>query len=101
MLASSELIHALPWIGTAAAVAIAIYIKMKSKKESKDVCNPCIDKECQKIVHTKDIEELGDKTCFCRCWRSKKFPLCDGSHNAHNEATGDNVGPLIIKKKEK
>lgn len=29
--------------------------------------------------------------------RSKKFPYCDGAHAAHNAATGDNVGPLIIK----
>lgn len=29
-----------------------------------------------------------------------QFPLCDGSHIKHNEETGDNVGPLIIKRKE-
>lgn len=29
-----------------------------------------------------------------------QFPVCDGSHNKHNELTGDNVGPLILKKKE-
>lgn len=32
----------------------------------------------------------------CRCWQSKKFPLCDGSHNAFNKATGSNVGPLVV-----
>ncbi|CDP10801.1 unnamed protein product [Coffea canephora] len=26
------------------------------------------------------------------------FPLCDGSHVKHNKATGDNVGPLLVKK---
>ena len=35
---------------------------------------------------------------YCRCWRSAKFPLCDGAHVKHNEATGDNVGPLIVSK---
>ncbi len=35
---------------------------------------------------------------FCRCWKSNKFPYCDGSHNKHNQVTGDNVGPLIVKK---
>ena len=36
---------------------------------------------------------------FCRCWKSKKFPYCDGSHAKHNEETGDNTGPLIVKRK--
>lgn len=29
---------------------------------------------------------------------SKKFPLCDGSHNKFNTDCGDNTGPLVIKK---
>lgn len=28
-----------------------------------------------------------------------QFPVCDKSHLKHNELTGDNVGPLILKKK--
>ena len=28
----------------------------------------------------------------------QQFPLCNGAHVAHNTETGDNVGPLIIKK---
>jgi len=28
-----------------------------------------------------------------------QFPYCDGTHNKHNQETGDNVGPLVIKKK--
>ena len=67
-----------------------------------------------------DIEDSGKKV-FCRCWKSKTFPYCDGSHAAvrrtrkpvwqarcrrltrgsraqHNKATGDNVGPLIVTK---
>mmetsp|Transcript_69193 Transcript_69193/g.156928 ORF Transcript_69193/g.156928 Transcript_69193/m.156928 type:complete len:100 (-) Transcript_69193:149-448(-) len=65
--------------------------------------NPCIKKECDKCVHNfavTEIEELkksDGKVVYCRCWRSKSFPYCDGSHAAHNKLTGDNVGPLIIK----
>eukprot|EP00984_Skeletonema_dohrnii_P012787 scaffold5219_cov148-Skeletonema_dohrnii-CCMP3373.AAC.5 len=44
------------------------------------------------------------KTVYCRCWKSETFPMCDGSHMAHNKECGDNVGPLIVsvdtKKKE-
>jgi len=57
-----------------------------------------IKKDSSKVVDTCDIEEIGDKKVFCRCWRSKAFPYCDGSHTEHNQVTGDNVGPLIIKK---
>lgn len=61
--------------------------------------NPCIKKESPKVVDGYDIEELGESTAFCRCWRSSKFPLCDGAHNKYNIEQKDNVGPLIIKKK--
>lgn len=60
-----------------------------------------VNKQSSKIVDTADIEDIqkcdGKKAVYCRCWRSKKFPMCDGSHNQHNEVTGDNVGPLIVK----
>lgn len=40
--------------------------------------------------------KAGKKAPVCRCWQSGKHPLCDGSHNAFNKATGSNVGPLVI-----
>merc|ERR1712066_391130 len=64
--------------------------------------NPDILKEKPKVVDvmSKDDIDFGerDRVCFCRCWRSKTWPYCDGSHNAHNKETGDNVAPLVIKK---
>ena len=42
----------------------------------------------------------GKQAVYCRCWRSDTFPLCNGAHVKHNAATGDNVGPLILKKDE-
>ncbi|KAF6207666.1 hypothetical protein GE061_016113 [Apolygus lucorum] len=73
------------------------YITYRAFKP-KPVCNPCFKKDDPKVVDIVNIEELGEKTAFCRCWRSAKFPYCDGAHGAHNKGTGDNVGPLVIKK---
>lgn len=61
--------------------------------------NPALKKESPKVVDGFDIEELGESTAFCRCWRSTKFPYCDGAHTKYNKEHQDNVGPLIIKKK--
>ncbi|KAI5738044.1 hypothetical protein M8J77_002287 [Diaphorina citri] len=49
------------------------------------------------VVDYAIIDDMKDKNAYCRCWRSKKFPLCDGAHLHHNNRTGDNVGPLLIK----
>ncbi|XP_048208100.1 CDGSH iron-sulfur domain-containing protein 1-like [Perognathus longimembris pacificus] len=86
--------------GTAALGYLAnkrFYVK---DHRSKATVNLHIQKDNPKIVHAFDMEDLGDKAVYCRCWRSKKSPFCDGAHTKHNEETGDNVGPLIIKKKE-
>lgn len=67
----------------------------------KSPVNPSVKKEEAKVVDCLNIEDLGDKQAFCRCWRSKKFPYCDGTHSKYNTDTGDNVGPLVISKKAK
>lgn len=90
------------WIGTALAVGYAAYLTYTTAKQNKggasggNQINQGIKKDNPKVVDTYDVEDLGNKSVFCRCWKSKKFPYCDGSHAAHNNSTGDNVGPLII-----
>ncbi|XP_028647003.1 CDGSH iron-sulfur domain-containing protein 1-like [Erpetoichthys calabaricus] len=74
------------------------YVCRKRCKKSR--INQEIDKDNPKVFHSFDIEDIGTKKVYCRCWRSKKFPYCDGAHSKHNEETGDNVGPLIIKAKD-
>ena len=57
--------------------------------------NDMVNLESSKVVHQEKLE-AGEKKVYCRCWKSGTFPLCDASHPKHNEATGDNVGPLIV-----
>ena len=41
----------------------------------------------------------GEKKAFCRCWKSKTFPYCDGSHRDIANLDAD-IGPIIIEAKE-
>jgi CDGSH-type Zn-finger protein len=38
----------------------------------------------------------GEKMAFCRCWQSKKFPFCDGSHREYNQLHQDKLGPVVL-----
>ncbi|KAG7465219.1 hypothetical protein MATL_G00174020 [Megalops atlanticus] len=90
-------------VPVAVAAALGTYLLcryMNRKSCKKSQVNKSINKDSSKVVHSFDIEDIGSKAVYCRCWRSKKFPYCDGSHTKHNEETGDNVGPLIIKKRD-
>ncbi|KAH3861126.1 CDGSH iron-sulfur domain-containing protein 2 homolog B-like [Dreissena polymorpha] len=101
-LTGSEWLRLVPVVGTITVLAYVTYQAFrKGKAPPSDLrVNLRIMKEASKVVNMVDIEDLGDKVSYCRCWRSKKFPICDGSHNKHNEDTGDNVGPLVLKRRE-
>ena len=36
------------------------------------VVNLKVEKDKEKVVTTRDMEDLGDQAVFCRCWRSSK-----------------------------
>jgi hypothetical protein len=68
----------LPWIGTAVAVAYAVYVTIKLKhanSQSKGAINCDVRKEKDKVVDSFDIEDLDKKSSFCRCWKSKKVSI--------------------------
>ena len=75
-------------------------VTQKLETEGSQRVNTSYKLESKKVAETFAIEELGNKTVFCRCWKSSKFPLCDGSHGKHNQACGDNLGPVIVTKQK-
>lgn len=82
-----------------AAAAFGVYLRCSSNGQKDGWVNKTIDKDSRKVVHTFDVEDISSRVAYCRCWKSQKFPYCDGAHGKHNRETGDNVGPLIIKKR--
>eukprot|EP01038_Epipyxis_sp_PR26KG_P012365 gene12365-16587_t len=60
--------------------------------------NKLIELSNDKVVNMVSIGS-GEKCVICRCWKSGKFPYCDGAHVKHNAETGDNVGPAVISAK--
>ncbi|CAE7207984.1 Cisd1 [Symbiodinium natans] len=73
--------------------------QLRTARKAEGKINNKIDPEVPKVVTKEDLK-AGDKKVYCRCWLSGTFPLCDGTHAKHNEATGDNVGPLIVSVKK-
>uniref|UniRef100_A0AAV2LJM5 CDGSH iron-sulfur domain-containing protein 2 n=1 Tax=Knipowitschia caucasica TaxID=637954 RepID=A0AAV2LJM5_KNICA len=90
----SEWLRLLPLLGI---LALLGYLTIrpflpKKKKQRDSLINLKIQKENPKVVNEIDIEDLNSaNVCYCRCWRSKTFPVCDKSHLKHNELTGDNI----------
>lgn len=48
-----------------------------------------------KPVHQISLA-AGEKVALCRCWQSKKFPICDGMHKCLKDKNGRFPGPVIV-----
>ncbi|XP_051927706.1 CDGSH iron-sulfur domain-containing protein 1 [Hippocampus zosterae] len=99
-LSKEHFLVAVPVAVVAATGGFLVSRYLSGRSCKKGPVNTCINKDSPKVVHSFDMEDIGTKAVYCRCWKSKKFPYCDGAHSKHNEETGDNVGPLIIKKRD-
>ncbi|KAI3388190.1 hypothetical protein SNEBB_006236 [Seison nebaliae] len=91
----------LPFFGVTVGIGYLGYYHYDTRQQinrcNQSIINRSIQLSKEKVVDIVDVEDIGEKKAFCRCWKSKKFPYCDGAHNQHNAATGDNVGPLVVK----
>ncbi|ALC44606.1 CG1458 [Drosophila busckii] len=61
-------------------------------------CNSSIRRGDAKVVDMIDANNISATSALCRCWKTKSWPYCDGSHAEHNKNTGDNLGPLVIRR---
>ena len=102
-----DILESLDPVSIAIGIGIgALLALVFGRSKASGQVNLSIQKDQAKVATMcplKDIEDTvtaSDKgvVAYCRCWRSKTFPKCDGSHVKHNKETGDNTGPLVIKK---
>lgn len=100
-----DIISSLDPLSIAVGVGIGAILSIILGGKGPGICNPSIMKGEAKVATVcslKDIEDTVSKSdkgvvAYCRCWRSKKFPYCDGSHVKFNKESGDNTGPLVVK----
>ncbi|KAK9400646.1 CDGSH iron-sulfur domain-containing protein 1-like, partial [Crotalus adamanteus] len=57
--------------GTAAIGYLAYKNFFSKRKGCNGMVNLHIQKDNPKVVHAFDMEDLGEKAVYCRCWRSK------------------------------
>ena len=75
-LSGNEWVQLVPFVVTTSVVVYlvvsALLPSKPPKKPDEDWVNKSIQKDKEKVADIIEIEDLGDKTVYCRCWKSKK-----------------------------
>lgn len=70
-------------VPVAVAAALSTYLLTRyfsSQSSPKSRVNMSINKDSPKVVHSFDMEDIGNKAVYCRCWRSKKVSETSVDH---------------------
>lgn len=70
-----HLLVAVPVAVVAATGGFLVSHYLKGRGCKKSQVNTCISKDSPKVVHSFDMEDIGTKAVYCRCWKSKKVSL--------------------------
>ncbi|KAE8912405.1 hypothetical protein PF005_g14351 [Phytophthora fragariae] len=103
-LKQDEWLYLAPLLITIFVLGLSLFAGKSSAKPGR--VNRKVQLEKEKVVDFVSVPDVEDmikekgKCTVCRCWKSKKFPFCDGAHMKHNKETGDNVGPLVLTAKK-
>ena len=70
-----HLVVAVPVAVFAAAGGFLVGQYLSRRGCKKGQVNSSISKDSPKVVHSFDMEDIGTKAVYCRCWKSKKVRL--------------------------
>lgn len=75
--ATEHVVVAVPVAVVAFAGGFLVSRYLTSRCCKKSQVNTSICKDSPKVVHSFDMEDIGTKAVYCRCWKSKKVSLLD------------------------
>uniref|UniRef100_A0A3P8VIB1 Zgc:110843 n=1 Tax=Cynoglossus semilaevis TaxID=244447 RepID=A0A3P8VIB1_CYNSE len=70
-----HLVVAVPVAVVAAVGGFLVGHYLTGRSCKKGQVNTCVSKDSPKVVHSFDMEDIGTKAVYCRCWKSKKVRL--------------------------
>lgn len=69
---TEHLVVAVPVAIISAAGGFLVSQYLNRRCCTKGLVNTSISKDSPKVVHSFDMEDIGSKAVYCRCWKSKK-----------------------------